>query len=209
MEDDKDISDLRIKPKAWEQTGVWNKLWGSAKAAADRRLAVVAPWHAEDIAIQCITNVIKQLPNRPDILTFAHLRRFTTMVANRLAISYWKKVMGPEGCGGKDVPLDEIEEKELLFSADYLQLKEQQILINAILNKLKPSSRQLLYDFHLNGMKHKEIAAKYNMPIHNIGTYIQRALKEIRECLQDDTKLLAEMRLLIGFNIWLLFLFWS
>lgn len=202
MEDDEDITPLRTNPKAWERTDVWPKLWGSATMAASRKLHHRSPAHVEDIAIQSITKVIERLPDCPNIKKFGELRAFTTSIAYHLAISHLRQIFGPERGGGKIEPLDEAAEQradEKQISPDeYLQIEERAWLVTRTLQKLKPQNRNLLYDFFLNGLKQKEIANKYDMPIGTVGVYIQRALKETRIFIENDLRLLEDVRSAIG-----------
>jgi RNA polymerase sigma factor (sigma-70 family) len=238
MEDHEDISQLRIDPKAWDRQDVWQKLWGTAVMKASERLNRVSPNQAEDIAIESITTVIEELPRYPEIRTLGGLRAFTATVASRLAASHLRRLWASKRRWRDENDIDDSDEsprapvtpeserkrwkkctaqsgenaqadKAQSSPADDLQIKDSTRVITSILEKLKPEKRALLYDFYLHGLKHKEIAAKHNMPVGNVGNYIQRALKEVNECLQDYPKLRDEICLLVGFNILLLLLFWS
>ncbi len=205
MEDHEDIDRLRTDPKEWERTDVWQKLWGSAKMAANRKLHSASPAHVEDIAIQSINRVMERLPHSPNIRKFGELRAFTTSVAYHLAITHLRQILGPERGGGRVGAFDGNEDQQpddkQISAAEYLQIEERAWLVNRTLDKLKSLNRNLLYDFFLDGMKQKEIAAKYDMPIGTVGVYIQRALKEARGCLENDANLLEDARSTIGLSI--------
>lgn len=195
---------MRTDPKEWERTDVWQKLWGSATMAANRKLYSVSPAHVDDIAIQSINRVIERLPNIPNIRKFGELRAFTTSVAYHLAITHLRQILGPDRGGGRVGPLDGNEDQQLdekqISPADYLQIEERAWLVNRTLGKLKSLNRNLLYDFFLDGMKQKELATKYDMPIGTVGVYIQRALKEAKGCLENEN-LLEEARSTIGLSV--------
>lgn len=202
MEDHEDISCLRIDPKAWDRQDVWQKLWGSAVMKASRRLNRVSPGQVEDIAIESITKMIEELPHYPKIRTFGELRAFTTVVADRLALSHLRSLRTDEVAFTEEV-------EDVMTPAARLQIKNFIQVVISFLAKLKPEKRNLLYDFHLHGLRHKEIAAKYHKPIGNVGSDIKRALEEARECLPDYLELRNEFHSLLGLHVWLLFLFWS
>ena len=161
MENHEDIASLRTDPKEWERADVWQKLWGSATMAANRKLYSVSPAHVDDIAIQSINRVIERLPNSPNIRKFGELRAFTTSVAYHLAITHLRQILGPEHGGGRVVPLEGNEaqhpDEKQISPAEYLQIEERALLVNRTLDKLKTVNRNLLYDFFLDGMKQKEI----------------------------------------------------
>lgn len=197
MDDQEDITRLRTDPKEWERTDVWQKLWGSATMAASRKLQWKSPDYVDDIAIQSITRVIEKLPVNPDIHKFGELRAFTASIAYHLSISHLRKVLGPEQGGGKFDPLDATDEKEdknQISPTQYLQIQERRQLVTRTLTKLKPLNRNLLYDRYLDGMKIKDVASKYKMPIGTVGVYIQRALQEVRDYMDDDPVLLEGVR---------------
>lgn len=196
VDDQEDITRLRTDPKEWERSAVWQKLWGSATMAASQKLQWKSPEYVDDIAIQSIMRVIRKLPLYPDIHKFHELRAFTARIAKDLSISHLRKLLGPEQGGGKfDVFDDEKHDREEEpFLADKYLFKERTYLILKMLNKLMPLNRKLLNDFFLHGMKQKEIADKYDMPIGTVGVYIQRALKEARGCLEYDKMLLDDIR---------------
>lgn len=173
--------------------------------AAHRKLHSVSPSHVDDIAIQSISRVMKRLPDYPNIRKFGELRAFTASVSYHLAISHLRQVLGPDQGGGKLGSLngeeDLLSDENQISAADYLQIEERAQLINRTLDSLKPLNRNLLYDFFIEGMKQKEIAAKYEKPIGTVGVYIQRALKEARDVLKNDEKFLEEVRSTFGLSV--------
>lgn len=210
MEDYEDMERLRTDPKEWERVDVWQKLWGSATMAARRKLAIANSGDVEDIAIQSIKTVMEELSNRPEIRKFGELRAFTTSVAYHLAISHLRQVLSSKHGGGKvgrlEENVDQLLDDRQISPADHLQIKERTLLVIRVLDKLKSQNRILLYDFFLNGMKQKEIAAKYDMPIGTVGVYIQRALKEVKTCLNNDAHLLEDIRSTVGLTVLMLIL---
>lgn len=205
MQDHEDIAKLRTNPKEWEREDVWQKLWGSATMAAKRKLQNVSPANVDDIAIQSIRRVIARLPNIPNIRKFGELRAFTTSVAYQLAITHLRQILGPERGGGRIGPFDgngdDLPDDKQLSPADYLVIEERARLVKRTLKELKPLNRSILCDFFLEGMKQKEIAAKYDMPIGSVGVYIQRGLKEARGLLENDAKLLEDLRSTISLRL--------
>lgn len=205
MQDHEDIANLRTDPKEWDRGDVWQKLWYSATMAASRKLQKVSPAHVDDIAIQSIRRVIARLPNMPNIQKFGELRAFTTSVAYHLAISHLRQILGPERGGGKIGALngneDQLPDDKQISPADYLQIEERTRLVKRTLEELKPLNRKILCDFFLEGLKQKEIAAKHDMPIGTVGVYIQRALKEARGLLENDAKLLEDIRSTISLSV--------
>ena len=197
MDDQEDITRLRNDPKEWERTDVWQKLWGSATMAASRKLQWKSPEYVDDIAIQSITRVIEKLPASPNIHKFGELRAFTASIAYHLSISHLRKALGPEQGGGKVDPLEAAgrqTDENQISPTEYLQIEERAQLVTRTLTKLKPLNRKLLYDRYLDGMKLRDVASKYNMPIGTVGVYIQRALQEVRGYMEDDPVLLEGVR---------------
>jgi RNA polymerase sigma factor (sigma-70 family) len=203
MEDHEDISQLRTDPKAWDRKDVWEKLWGSAVMKASQRLKCVSPGYVEDIAIESITKVIEELPRYQEIRTFGELRAFTTVAADRRALSHLRKIRLGDGDASPEPPID------VMTPEVRLQIKDCMRAIASIFEKLKPEKRNLLYDRHLHGLSYQEIADNHNMPVGNVGNNIKRALEEVTKWLQDNPKLCGDIRLSLGFHIWLLLLFLS
>ena len=197
MEERDDIHFLRTDPKRWEGE-VWDKLWATATSVARHKLLRVSPSDVDDIAIMAIKKVMDRLELYPTIRTFGQLRAFTASVAYHLSNSQLRKVLGGKRNSGVTEPLDSSHERisdDSISPQDYAHINERAEVVSRAFEKVKKYQRELLHDFYLHGLKHKEIAEKYKIPVGTVGVYLQRALRDIKLILKSDPVLLEHSHL--------------
>jgi len=69
---------------------------------------------------------------------------------------------------------------------EQIELAERAARVRRIMNKLPEGPRRALELFHLEGLAYQEIAARMNVPLGTVATWVTRGRKAMAEALEDE-----------------------
>ncbi len=182
---------------AWTQA--FHSLYPCALRAAQHPIAGLTLGEAEDIAIESLSQLVKNIQS---IKGINDLKALAITIAGRRAISERRKKSAEKRGYGQVKSLDEIkEETQGLFepaeriatSLSPVELVELAGLLQGAMANLDPLTRGLIHDFLIAGMAYKELAAKYDISMSRVGVQLARGLKKIRAQFEESPRLLKEL----------------
>jgi RNA polymerase sigma factor (sigma-70 family) len=185
------------KEKAWDEA--FRRLWPAVYAAALHPLARLTPGEAEDVAIETLTALV---PKVRTISDWPGLRALAVTIAVREAISLRRKISAEKRGGGQTASLEALQEGNESFEVaapavaalSALELNELSKLLGAALAEVDEVTRKLLSDFLVRQMSYKEMAEKHQLPLGTIGVNLARGLKKVRAGLEQNPRLMKEIR---------------
>ncbi len=136
------------------------------------------PQDAQDIVQDTFIKVYDAAPNyKPQNKPMAWI--FT--IARNLALM---KIRNQN----KTIAIEEQEGLENLFQVSPQTTSEHTYILQNALSKLSEESRQIVVLHALSGMLHKEIAEVLNLNLSTVLSKYNRALKKLREIIEEDNK---------------------
>jgi RNA polymerase sigma-70 factor (ECF subfamily) len=69
---------------------------------------------------------------------------------------------------------------------EQLELAERAARVRRVMAKLPEGPRKALEAFHLEGLSYQEIAARMNVPLGTVATWVNRGRKAMAEALEDE-----------------------
>ena len=171
-------------PDEWNKAFDW--LWPTAFAVAKNKL-YKSPDEVEDIAIQSITKLIKQVPK---VRKVEELKRILAKITHDESVDYIRKQntkkKGEGNVDSLDELLQEIGDLIPVASVPYDSNNPDLMqLIKNLTEELNPKERLVFMEVQANGLSYEEISQKHDIPKNSVGVYLKRAYEKLRKLLGD------------------------
>ena len=193
-------------PDEWNKAFDW--LWPTAFAVAKNKL-YKSPDEVEDIAIQSITKLIKQVPK---VRKVEELKRILAKITHDESVDYIRKQnTKKKGEGNVDsldellqeigdlIPVASVPQKSLALKpledvGDLIPVAsvpydsnnpDLMQLIKNLTEELNPKERLVFMEVQANGLSYEEISQKHDIPKNSVGVYLKRAYEKLRKLLGD------------------------
>ena len=146
-----------------------------------------SPDEVEDIAIQSITKLIKQVPK---VRKVEELKRILAKITHDESVDYIRKQNTKKKGEGNVDSLDELlQEIGDHFTGgsvpDDFENPDLIQLIEDLSEELNPKERLVFMEFQINGFSYEEISQKHDIPKNSVGVYLKRAYEKLRKLLGD------------------------
>ncbi len=139
---------------------------------------VKSPQDAQDVVQDTFIKIYEAAPNyRPQRKPLAWIFTITRNIA---LMKIREK--------NKTVSTEEQEGLENLFQVSPDTISEHAYMLQKALSQLSEESRQIVVLHALTGLLHKEIAEMYNMKLSTVLSKYNRAIKKLREIIQEDNE---------------------
>ena len=170
-------------PYEWDKAFNW--LWPTAFAVAKNKL-YKSPDEVEDIAIQSITKLIKQVSK---VRKVEELKPILAKITHDECVDYIRKQDTIKRGAGNVTSLNELLEDvgdHIPFGSvpnDSENPDDLIQLIKDLTEELNPKERLVFMEFQVNGLSYEEISQKHDIPKNSVGVYLKRAYEKLRKLL--------------------------
>lgn len=184
---------------AWNDAYDW--LWPVLLGASHARLGIMFPAEVEEVAVESFEEIYEKRANLSSVEEVPDLAQD---IADKRAISRWRKLMAKKRGSGKVVSLDAIsqigegEDKARPVPAadtphlDELDVKDLRKILITLQQELKAEFKQALNDLYIERLSYEEISQKRGWPVGSVGVYVSRGLKAMREQRKKYPRLVEE-----------------
>jgi RNA polymerase sigma factor (sigma-70 family) len=174
---------------AWDEAFPW--LWQTAFPVARLQLDRYLPGEVQDVAIEAIEAVVEEVARVNEV---EELKRLVASIAHRRAVDRLRRYFTDKRGGGKtesleakrdedgDLP-DAIASDSPLATLSHKELADR---LGRTMAGLKPQCRELLGDFHIDGLAYEEIARKRGVAMGSVGVFLKRGLDALRRAWGGD-----------------------
>ena len=169
---------------SYEWDKAFNWLWPTAFAVAKNKL-YKSPDEVEDIAVQSITKLIKQVPK---VRKVEELKPILAKITHDECVDFIRKRVAKKRGESNVLSLDELLEDvgDLIPVASVPDDSNNPDLIQLIKDlteELNPKERLVFMEFQANGLSYEEISQKHDIPKNSVGVYLKRAYEKLRKLL--------------------------
>jgi len=188
--------------QAWEEA--FRRLYPCALTSALRAGTGLDRHRAEDVAIEVLSQLAAKVQT---VDSWDGLCALAATMALRRAITLCRHLTAQKRGGNQDASLEELREgggegagsfeppdETLLTALSPLELAELAALLDEAFDEIDPPIRRLVHDYIVLGIPYKELAVKHGMPLGTVGVHLSRTLKKVRRRLEENPRLLKEVR---------------
>jgi RNA polymerase sigma-70 factor (ECF subfamily) len=149
----------------------------------------MAPDQVEDVVQESILDAWKCFV-RGEVPDVEALKALVAAITRRRAVDLMRRL----GAGRRDInvtkPLGDSEEQLPAPEPDglsELDRREVGAMLSALMRTLSGEEERLLRSFYVDGLKQREIAEAFGIPLGTVGVTLDRARRKLREALRGNT----------------------
>jgi RNA polymerase sigma factor (sigma-70 family) len=169
--------------EAWDV--VFNWLWPKSLNISSQLLAPIAPADAEDVAIEAFTILFQ---NIHEIQSTERLPSMMVVITKNCARSHLRKLSAAKRGFSKTITINNVLEGEMPVDdgnpLESLKTRELFDLLEHIRMELPNRSARFIQEYYLKGLSHRDIAARYGLPVSSVSGTIRRGLWILRVALE-------------------------
>jgi RNA polymerase sigma-70 factor (ECF subfamily) len=184
------VGDPTTRHRHSDGSSLFRQCYPIAHAVALRRLGGIAPHQVEDVAQESILDAWKFF-GRGEVRDVEALKALVAEITRRRAVDLIRHLEA----GRRDInvtkPLGDSEARLPAEEPDGLgELDRREVggMLVALMQKLSREEERLLRAFYVDGMKQREIAEAFGIPLGTVGVTLDRARRKLREAMRGNSK---------------------
>lgn len=167
---------------------VFNWLWPKSLNISSQILGPIAPADVEDVAIEAFTHLFRKMHK---IQSTERLPSLMVVITKNCARSHLRKLSATKRGYFNTVPMNSVLEEEILVDdgnpLESMKNRELFDLLEHIRMELPGRTARFIQEYYLKGLSHRDIAARYGLPVSTVSSRICHGLRTLREALEKKS----------------------